>query len=176
MMIAWGDPYPVSVRSSNVRDFPSLADAIAEASTIRRRSRASTLFLAPVDVESLAKPRGVALARGRLKAGADYLLAQPPTTDAQETFDRHASLLRSSGLKGRVLLNVFPFRNDEDVRGCEKNFGWKLPRSLHIAASDGRATLQKREVDVVRRLRDEDFPGVYLNTRGEPEIARRLLS
>jgi 5,10-methylenetetrahydrofolate reductase len=176
MTIVWGDAYPPTARSSNVRDFPSLTDAIAEASTIRRRSRASTLFLAPVDMEGLAQPRGVALARGRLKAGADYLLAQPPTTDAQETFDRHAGLLRSLGLKESVLLNLFPFRDKEDVEQCEKYFGWKLPASLRRAASEGKNSLQTREREVVQRLRDENFPGIYLNTRGEPGVAERLLS
>jgi 5,10-methylenetetrahydrofolate reductase len=176
MMIAWGDTYSASARASNVRDFQSLADAISLSSLILKRAHADVLILAPIDVESLARPEGVALAKGRLRAGADYLLAQPPTTDPGETFERHLSNLRASGLKDRVLLNVFPFRDEKDVKLCEKNFRWKLPRSLHSAAAAGGSSLLEVEKSVVRRLRDEGFPGVYLNTRGASRIAERLLS
>jgi hypothetical protein len=134
------------------------------------------LFLVQIDVESLARPEGVALAKGRPKAGAGYLLAQPPTTDSRETFESHSAILQPSGLKDRVLLNGFPFRDEKDVKLCEKNFGWRLPRSLHGVAAAGGSSLLEVERSVVRRIQDEAFPGVYLNTRGTPRIAERLLS
>ncbi len=176
MMIVWGDRLPAGGGTTNVRDFSTLAEAIKEASKIRARARARAQLLAPVDLDSLASPRGVERARKRLRAGADYLLAQPPTTDAGATFDRHAGLLEPAGLKGKVLLNVFPFRDARDARECEKYFGWKLPRSLHQIAAAGPDVLSKEQEDVVGRLREEGFPGVYLNTRGAPEVAVRLLS
>jgi 5,10-methylenetetrahydrofolate reductase len=175
MMIAWGDDYPESSRVSNVRDFPDLAGAIREATRIRTRARSPARFFAPIDLESLAYPKGVALARERLKAGADFLLAQPPTTDDGETFDRHDSLLEQSGLKGKVLPNVFHFKDDGDIRDYERMFGWRLPRELHLAAkSEGR--LSELERKVVRRLRTSGCAGVYLSTRGSPSIAERVLS
>jgi 5,10-methylenetetrahydrofolate reductase len=176
LMIAWGDSYPASARATNVRDFPSLADAIAQASLIRRKARSSVQFLAPVDVERLAQPSEVVLAKKRLKAGASYLLAQPPTVDAEDTFERHAANLRESGLKNRVLLSVFPFRDAKDVRESEGYFGWKLPKSLHRAAAEGEPSILKMQREVVRRIREEAFPGIYLSTRGRPGIARKLLS
>jgi 5,10-methylenetetrahydrofolate reductase len=176
MMIVWGDAYPASARASNVRDFKSLAEAITQASSVRKRAHAATLILAPVDLESLASPNGVTLAKTRLKAGAEYLLAQPPTTDPLETFERHSNLLKESGLKDRVLLNVFPFRDGNDVERCERYFGWRLPRSLHEAADAGDSSLLKMEREVVRRLKEESFPGIYLSTRGTPNVVERLLS
>ncbi len=176
VMIAWGDRYPASAKTSNVRDFSSLSEAIRESSLVSRRARASTCFFAPVDMGRLVHPEGVALARGRLKAGAEYLLAQPPTVDAEATFDEHASLLESSGLKDKVLLNVFPFKDEKDVKQCEKYFGWKLPDSLHLAAAKGAPALVEMERMVEERLKEEKFPGVYLTTRGTPAVAAKLLS
>ncbi len=176
VMIAWGDRLLPEAGVTNVRDFSSLAEAISEASKVRAKVREVTRFLAPVDLDSLASARGVKRARKRLRAGADYLLAQPPTTDAGVTFDRHAELLESAGLKGKVLLNVFPFRDARDARECERFFGWRLPRSLHQRASAGPHALSAERREVVMRLREEGFPGVYLNTRGDPGVAAKLLS
>jgi hypothetical protein len=176
MMIVWGDDYQPSVHVTNTRDFATLGDAIAQASQIRRRVRSSTLLFAPVDINGLRTSKGVALAKQRLRAGADYLLAQPPTTDSGRTFDNHTSLLGASGLKDRVLLNVFPFRDQEDVRKCERYFGWTLPRSLYEIAAGGETALISEEKRIIERLRAERFPGVYVTTRGAPEVARRLLS
>jgi hypothetical protein len=176
LMIAWGDSYPASAGAANIRDFSSLGEAIGEASLIRKRSRASTRFFAPLSLGMLARRGGIALARDRLRSGAEMLLAQPPTTDAQDEFERHAALLRGSRLAGRVLLNVFPFRDRKDVRECERYFGWRLPASLYRTAAKGESSLIESERMVVQRLRDEGFPGVYLATRGEPSTAERLLS
>ncbi len=176
MMIAWGDSFPAGSGSTNVRDFRSLAEAIRRASSIGKMAPSSLLLLAPIDLNSLAHPEGVKRARERLRAGADYLLAQPPTTDPRGTFDAHSSLLAKTGLKERVLPNVFPFRNAKDIRECEKYFGWKLPRALHEDAARGGGALFEAERAVVGRLRREGFPGVYLSTRGTPSVARRLLS
>jgi 5,10-methylenetetrahydrofolate reductase len=174
LMFAWGDDYPAAVGATNVRDFRSLAEAIGEASILRRRARAATRFLAPINVERLSKHGEEARARERLRAGAEYLLAQPPTTDA-EALDRHEELLRESELRERVLLNVFPFRDLKDVRECEAYFGWRLSKGLHNAAKKGERALFEAEREVVMSLRDRGFPGVYLNTRGTPAIAERLL-
>ena len=176
VMFAWGDDLPASAKVSNVRDYGSLAAAIRDASRIRSRALSPTRFFAPVDIDSLASPEGVSLAMGRLRAGADMLLAQPPTTDAEETFDRHASTVRKAGLEGRVILGVFPFMGARDVRLYERKFGWTLPKTLHRAAAKGEGELLETGREVVRRLRSEGHPGVYLTTRGNPAIARRLLA
>ncbi len=176
VMIVWGDRYPAGSGSTNVRDFRSLADAIRQASRIRKMARSPLLLFAPVDLNSLSSQEGVKRAKERLKAGADYLLAQPPTTDPDATFDMQTSVLAASGLKDRVLPNVFPFHGPKDVRECERYFGWKLPRELHEEAARGEGALFETEKAVVRRLKREGFPGVYLSTRGTPSVARRLLT
>jgi len=175
LMLAWGDSYSVGTGATNVRDFSSLAESIREAALLRRRTRAATKFFAPVDVEQLATSKGVALAKGRIGAGADYLLAQPPTTDIED-LEKHVRLLRGVGLEDRVLLNVFPFKDLNDVRRCEAYFGWRLPRRLHRAAKEGGSALFEAEREVTRRLREGGLPGLYLNARGIPGIAESLLS
>ena len=175
LMFAWGDDYPARAGSTNLRDFTSLAQAIREAAALRARTKARTEFLSAVNVELLASPGEVARARDRLKARSEYLLAQPPTTDV-ETLERHSKLLRQAGLEDQVLLNVFPFKGIRDVRRCEFHFGWRLPRSLYRIAEKGQSALVEAEREVVTTLRSQGFPGLYLNTRGDPGVAERLLS
>ncbi len=175
-MIAWGDRYPASARITNVRDFSSLGAAIQEVASIRRQAGSPIRLLAPIDLGRLSSPRGVTQAKERLRAGADFLLAQPPTTDPESTFDAHLSALERSGLKNRVLLNVFPFRDRKDVERCEKYFGWNLPKRLYAAAADGEPALLELERAIVHRIRADGFPGVYLATRGNPGVAESLLS
>ena len=174
LMFAWGDPYPSAAGATNVRDFQSLTEVIREAAVLRKRARAATRFLAPIDVERLSRPGEAGRAKERLRAGAEYLLAQPPTTDIQ-ALDRHAKLLQAANLRDRVLLNVFPFRDSKDVRECEANFGWRLPKSLHSTALKGGKALFEAEREVIVALQEGGFPGVYLNTRGTPATAERLL-
>jgi hypothetical protein len=74
------------------------------------------------------------------------------------------------------LLNVFPFRDLDDVRECEAYFGWSLPDGLHRTAAKGQRALFDAEKDVVASIRGRGLPGVYLNTRGTPRIAERFLA
>jgi len=175
LLLVWGDRYQSRVGVTNVRDYHSLSEMIDEAAAISKRARTKVKLLAPVDVPKLGTRDGVRLARTRLKAGAELLLAQPPTTDSGATFDWHLNLLESTGLRDHVLLNIYPFRDREDVRERGKYFGWKLPNVLHESASQGRAQLLREERAVVSRLRRIGLPGVYVSTRGEPEVAREIL-
>jgi 5,10-methylenetetrahydrofolate reductase len=175
MLLVWGDPYPPEVGSTNVRDYDSLSEVIEDAAVIRRRSKSKTRLLAPVDLRMLSNRSGVDLAGSRLRAGAEFLLAQPPTTDSGETLDSHLSILESTGLKKRVLLNVFPFRDLADVRRCEVYFGWNLPKSLHRMAATGKTALLEEARTVQARLRKSGARGVYVATRGRPEVAKEIL-
>ena len=175
VMFAWGDDYPAHSGATNVRDFTSLAESIREAELLRRRTGAPTKFLAPVNVELLSSKGEAKRARDRLRAGAEFLLAQPPTTDL-ESLDRHQTLLREAKLEARVLLNVFPFRGYRDVRECEAYFGWKLSKNLHDTAKKGERALIREEREVGRALRNRGLPGIYLNTRGTPGLAARFLA
>ena len=174
MMIAWGDDYRESSRATNVRDFASLAEAIGEAGRIRSRAHSRMKLFAPIDMNTLAYPTGVRLAKERLRAGADILLAQPPTTDDM-TFDRHGSLLEESGLKEKVLPAVFHFRGEDDLRQYEKMFGWKFTGEFHADAARGERYLTEAERKIIGRLRAGGYMGVYLSTRGTPSIADKLL-
>jgi len=175
MMIAWGDKYPARAGATNVRDFSSLGQALREADSIRTRARSSTRLFAPVDMNLLGKAKGEDLAKSRLRAGADYLLAQPPSVDS-DTLDLHVSRLEKSGVKDKVLLNVFPFKDSKDLDYCQKYFGWRLPGHFRELAASGESALLQEERSVLRRLRNEGFPGVYVSTRGNPSAARSLLS
>jgi 5,10-methylenetetrahydrofolate reductase len=174
LMLAWGDRGHRG-DPMNVYDYRSLSEVIIQAKAISAASKTRCRLLAPVDLARLGRADGVRVARSRLEAGADLLLAQPPTTDSSDAMDRHLAVLEASGLRNRVLLCAFPFRDANDVIQTEKYFGWKLPPSFKRKAASnvfdpiGEARL------LVRRLRKDGLPGVYLSTRGTPLVAREVL-
>jgi 5,10-methylenetetrahydrofolate reductase len=174
LMLAWGDRYPAA-GPRNVYDFTDLAELVGEARRMAAEAGISARIFAPVDIESLRAPEGIRKAAGRLEAGADLLLAQPPTTDAEAELARHTRILESARLKDRVLLNAFPFRGREDLLRAEEFFGWALPDSAHRRAESGEDVLASASRDLAGELRRLGFPGVYVSTRGYPEVLRRIL-
>jgi 5,10-methylenetetrahydrofolate reductase len=173
--LVWGDRYARGEGVRNVYDFKSLAELIRTTKRLSDRAGVDCTVLAPVDLSRLGTKRGIALARGRLAAGADFLLAQPPTTDPGVSVDRDAALLRKSRLMGKVLPGVFPFRSRKDIASVSVRFGWEVPRSLVEIARGGEGRLLEQAAEVARRLKREGFPGVYVSTRGRPELARSIL-
>lgn len=174
LMLAWGDRQIGGPRR-RFRDFAGLSDAIAYGRKISGKARVRVRFFAPVDLARLSSGAGVDLAESRLNAGAALLLAQPPTTDSGEALDSHLAVLDSCGLRRKVLLCVFPFRDRSDVLWSEKHFGWKLPNSLKRNAARADYAPIDEARSLVRRLRKEGLPGVYLSTRGSAEIALQVL-
>lgn len=173
VFLARGDPSPGG--TADPYGYRVLSELISEAHSIARRAGVDLNLFAPVHLDSLAGRSGAALARSRLDAGARLLLAQPPTTDPGATFARHSGLVEAAGLKDRVLLNVFPFRDAADVDACAARFGWDLPDEVRAAAVRGRQALLREAGAVVTAARREGLPGVYFSTRGETPLAPRVL-
>ena len=173
--LVWGDRFAEDDGAQNVYDFRSLADAISESRQLADRSDVQATLLAPVNITELSNARGTRIGTSRLESGADCLLAQPPTSDVSKTLRRHLDLLRKSGLEKKVLHNVFPFRSREDVDACRTRFGWDLPRELDTIAAEGEPSLLREARRVVEAVEAEGLPGVYVSTRGKPELARFIL-
>ena len=92
------------------------------------------------------------------------------------TFPEHLRLLDGQRLRKNVLLNVFPFRDKEDIEACRARFGWKISDVAdRLAAEGGEARLIKESKKVVEKMRESGLPGVYVSTRGKPELARFIL-
>jgi 5,10-methylenetetrahydrofolate reductase len=173
--LVWGDRYDDTDGSKNVYDFRSLSEVIAEMRTLADRADINATILSPVDISSLDSPRGLRLARKRVESGADGLLAQPPTAELSHTLEEHLRTLEKYGLKERTLPNVFPFRDRDDVQSCRSRFGWKLPPELDKIALQGESRLLKEARGVLEALRSSRVPGVYVSTRGKPELAKFIL-
>ena len=173
--LVWGDTYAAGDGVKNVYDYKSLAGALLDARQLADRADVAATLLAPVNITALSTARGVKLARLRLESGADCLLGQPPTVDLHRTLERHVDLVKMSGLERRVLHNVFPFRNKEDIDNCRARFGWDLPRELDDIAASGEPSLLKQARGIVEALEAQKLPGVYVSTRGKPELARYIL-
>jgi len=175
VMMVWGDKYRDGEGSANVYDFKSLSEVIGEMRALADRSNVEATILAPVDLAGLATKRGKELAASRLASGADCLLAQPPTANVEESLAEHEGVLKQHNLWKNVLLNVFPFRDKADIEACRARFGWKIPASLDRLASEGEPRLLKESRRVVEKMREDRLPGVYVSTRGRPELARFIL-
>lgn len=175
VMLVWGDRYGEDEGPKNVYDFKSLSQLIGLARDLSERSGTRCRILAPIDLTSLDTEKGLKLAKERIASGADLLLAQPPTTDSQSALPRHSGLVERAGLAGKVLLNVFPFRNAEDVAACRAKFGWELPNRLDTIARKGENALLSEAKQVADAVQRRGLPGIYVTTRGKPEIARFIL-
>jgi 5,10-methylenetetrahydrofolate reductase len=175
VMLVWGDRYADGEGSANVYDYPSLSEAILEVRALADRANVNATILAPVNVAALDTPKGASIAASRLKSGADCLLAQPPTADVSVALPEHLRLIQEKGLSGNVLLNVFPFRDKQDIDACRTRFGWKIPDIADRLAEGGEARLIKESRMVVEKMREGHLPGVYVSTRGKPELARFIL-
>ena len=174
--LVWGDRYADGDGSKNVYDFRTLAEALAEARGLAERADVDATLLSPVDISALKGASKVpGSAKARLRSGADVLLAQPPTSDLARTLRKHVLQLRRNGLEKKVLHNIFPFRSGDDVRACRERFGWDLPPELDRIAKEGERSLLREARAVTDALRDEGLPGVYVSTRGKPELARYIL-
>jgi 5,10-methylenetetrahydrofolate reductase len=173
--LVWGDRFAEGDGVKNVYDYASLAGAIQDVRQLADRADVPATLLSPVDITALSTSRGLRLARSRLKSGADSLLAQPPTSDLARTLERHVDLLRKHGLEKKVLHNIFPFRDKADIDACRARFGWNLPPELDIISREGEPRLLREARGVVEALQAEKFGGVYVSTRGKPELARYIL-
>jgi len=176
VMLVWGDRYNEGEGSANVYDYPSLSDALREMRALADRANVNATILAPVNVATLETKKGASIAASRLESGADCLLAQPPTSDVSVTLPEHLRLLDGKNMRGNVLLNIFPFRSKEDMDSCTARFGWKIPDvAYRLAEEGGEARLIKESKMVVEKMRESRLPGVYVSTRGRPELARFIL-
>lgn len=175
LMLVWGDRYAEGDGATNVYDFASLAELISAAKRLGERSGVKCTIFAPVDTSRLGTTRGREVAASRLASGAAYLLAQPPTTDTISSLANQEKALTELGLKGSVIPNVFPFRDAADIRSCRTKFGWEIPERMVEMASRGESALLAEAKKVVRTVRERGFPGVYVSTRGHPELARYVL-
>lgn len=173
--VVWGDAYDSGDGVRNVYDYRTLAYAVEDLRLLSDRADVPATILAPVNIAKTDTKRGLRLATSRLKAGADCLLAQPPTSDVSHTLAKHVRLLSKAGLEKKVLHNVFPFRSAEDIEACRVRFGWEIPRELDKLALEGERRLLREARAVVEAIEGQHLPGVYVSTRGRPELARFIL-
>jgi 5,10-methylenetetrahydrofolate reductase len=172
LMLAWGDKY--KDEAANVYDYKSLSEMILEANNIAKRCGKEILIMAPVNLSTLEKEGGFKLTKERLDSGASLLLAQPPTTDFK-ALEKHSRIISEKKLERFVLPNIFPFRDKHDIISCRERFGWELSEELESIADGGEVELLRKAREIAERIREEGFPGIYVSTRGRPEIARYIL-
>jgi 5,10-methylenetetrahydrofolate reductase len=175
MMLVWGDRFGSKDNAKNVYDYAGLADVISDVRSLSYRSDCNATIVAPVDLSLLESQRGVEMANSRLSEGADFLMAQPPTTDEVHTLGSQINTLDRTGLNVKVMLNVFPFRSKDDMDSCSARFGWKIPPEMDDLAKEGQASLLRAARRAVDKIRELDLSGVFVSTRGRPELARFIL-
>ncbi|MCS4540258.1 MAG: methylenetetrahydrofolate reductase [Thaumarchaeota archaeon] len=175
VMLVWGDRYNGHDGVKNVYDYRSLSEAIRDARRLSERADLNANLLAPVDLSTLDSRQGLSVATSRLSSGADGLLAQPPTSDLSHTLQKHSETLLAHKLDSGVLLNIFPFRSKEDIDACRARFGWNIPKEMDMIAQEGEARLLKEGKLIVERIREQKLSGVFVSTRGRPELARFIL-
>ena len=177
VMLVWGDKYGEGEGSSNVYDYPSLSEAIKEMRELADRANVKATILAPVNVATLGTKKGDVIASSRLKSGADCLLAQPPTTGRlRQTFPQHLRILegRSSGRTSSSTSSRSETRRTSSRAGSGSAGTSPTWRQAWPRRGERRGSSRSRSWSSRRCARDR-LPGVYVSTRGKPELARFIL-
>ncbi len=180
LILVRGDPFPEGEAggSKNVYDVARLSDAVKLARKVQEKvSQAELSILTPIDVARAREPSYLEMIRGREKATSDIFLAQifgGGPDEYLELIDR----IRGEGIRSPILQNVFPFYSSEDAVRVSRRFGFGVGSDLLAELKDGGVTAGVRAAG---RFRDALYSnrgkvnGVFVSSRGEPELAIRLV-
>ena len=180
LILVWGDKFLPSEEgeSSNVYDVEGLAGLIRLAREVQSKTEAGELsILTPIDMARLGDDSYLEIVKGREAASSNVFLAQIFLGDPEE-YLRLLKRLRREGVKSPVLHNVFPLLGYEDAVDISKRFGLSVSDSLLKELKEGGAPAGMKFATKFREAlyaERKETQGVYVSSRGEPELAIRLV-
>lgn len=179
LILVRGDPFPKGWKGAprNVYDVPSVADLERLARRVQSNIGIEEVsLLTPIDLTKLGDEGYLSVIKERERATSDVFLSQIYTGEPEEYLEL-VDGLRSEGVRSPVLHNVFPFLSYDDAVSLSERFGFKVPRQV---LSDLRASGAAAGVRIASRFRSAlesnrgKVNGVFISSRGEPELALRL--
>jgi 5,10-methylenetetrahydrofolate reductase len=181
LILALGDRYKGIEReyASNVYDIGKLSELLLEARQIEGRfDDAHLCLLCPINLTRVRDDRYLRIIAGREEAGADIFLAQTYLGPI-DTYLEAIDIVRSQGIESPILHNVFPFLSYEDALDVSRRFGFEVSKGSLSRLKEGGPNegirLAAEFRDILQSHRGK-INGVYVSSRGEPELAIRIIS
>ena len=180
MILVWGDRFTEGEpgKSANVYDVVGVSGLIQLARGVQGRTKSGGLcILTPIDLGKVKDARYLAMIKAREKATSDVFLSQIFAGEAEDYLSL-IDIVRSEGVKSPILHNVFPFYGHADALDISSRFGLPVSREILNQLKEGGAAAGVR---IASRFRQElhdnhgKVNGVFISSRGEPELAIRLV-
>ncbi len=179
LILVRGDPLPSGPKDAprNVYDVPGVSGLVRLAREVQGSVGAEHLcLLTPIDLTRIEDEKYLEVIRGRERATSDVFLSQIFAGEPEDyllLIDR----LRSEGIRSPVLHNVFPFLSFNDAAKLSRRFGFKVSSAVlsELKASGASAGIRNASKfrDALASNRGK-VNGVFISSRGEPELALRL--
>lgn len=178
LFIVRGDPYRGDelTYDSNVYGFKKVSEAVKEVSNLMKVAGIRATLLAPIDLDKLASEEYRDVIKERAESGVDVFLTQPFFGNIDNMLEG-LDLARSIGVDAYIVFNIFPLKSLEDALRCEARFGWKIPKRVKEGLKDGGLKAAfKFARNWYLSLLENRVDGVYLSSRGDADLALRILS
>ena len=178
IILVWGDRPPGEPAQRTTSEVPRVSELISLARAAQSEMDVRDLcILAPINLPRLGDPKYLETVRGRERATADVFLSQPYVGEP-ESYLLLLDRLRSEGVRTPVLHDVFPLLSREDAVRMSQRWGFGVPRkALEELRESGRAAGLRRARAFLEALESDSrrVDGVYISSRGEPELALGLV-
>ncbi len=138
----------------------------------------SLCILSPINLLRSGDDAYLKIVRGRENAGVDILVAEQMFEDFETYLDRLREI-RESGISCPIVHSVFPFKNYYDAVYCIQKFGWKISETelQNLKEEGARYGLEMARKRYHLLFKNKELiQGVSISTRGNPEVARYIVS
>ncbi len=179
IILVRGDPFPSGPKRMprNVYDVAGVSGLVRLARRVQKSIGLDELcLLSPIDLTRIGDESYLEVVKDRERATSDVFLSQIFTGEPEDYLllvDR----LRSEGIRSPVLHNVFPFLSFDDAAKLSRRFGFKVPRAFLSELKESGASAGIRSASRFRDALESNrgkVNGVFVSSRGEPELALRL--
>jgi 5,10-methylenetetrahydrofolate reductase len=180
LILVWGDPFTGKEQaySSNAYDMRSVSESIRAARDVQKQFDSVNLcILSPLDLTKIRQPNYLEKVKERERSGSDVFLSQT-FFGAPETYIEAIDTVRSEGIRSPILHNVFPFFGYDDALDISKRFQLPVSKELLDRLRAGGAAEGLRIASGFREALHANrgkVNGVYVSSRGEPELAIRVV-
>jgi len=180
LILVRGDPWLQTEEdhSKNVYEVNRVSELVQLAREVQQWTSAPELcLLTPLDVMKTSNQRYLETIRNRERATSDVFLTQMFVGEPEEYLER-VDMIRGEGVKSPILHNVFPLYSYEDAQEISRRFGLPIAKGILDELKEGGAAAGIR---VATRFRDAmeankgKVNGIFVSSRGEPELAIRLV-
>lgn len=181
LTLVWGDRFNQrNARSPrNVYDVAGVSGLVGLAREVQKRTGSSNLcVLTPIDLTKLNDARYLAMIKAREKATSDVFISQIFVGEAEDYLSL-LDTLRSEGVRSPILHNIFPFYGHKDALDISRRFNLKLGKPLLDELKVGGVAAGVKIASSFREALEANkgkVNGVYISSRGEPELALRLVN